>query len=164
MSVVHLHLLLNHIPVVGAFLGIVLLGYALIRRNSEIGKLSLALFASLAAVSIAVFLTGEPAEEVIEHLPGFSDVITDRHEDLARTSTIAMVAFGALGLTALAYYRRRVLPRWVAAAGLATGLTIGGLLTATANVGGQIRHSEIRPDAAAASGDRDSDSNEQRRE
>jgi hypothetical protein len=162
MSGVHLHLLRNHVPVVGSILGIALLGYALIRRNSEISKLSLALFAVLAAVAIAVFLTGEPAEELVEKLPGFSASITERHEELARLTTIALVGFGTMGLIALAYYRRRLLPRWVAATSFAISLTIGGLLVTTANLGGQIRHSEIRSGVTVL-GDRESESEERHR-
>jgi len=150
MSTVHVHLLLNHVPVVGVLIGILLLGYALIRRSSEMSKVSLGVFAALAGVAVGVFLTGEPAEEVVEQLPGFSEAITERHEELARISTIALVAFGVTALAALAHYRRRLLPRWVTAASLALSITIGGLLTATANLGGQIRHTEVRPGAAAA--------------
>lgn len=163
MSIVHLHLWLNHVPVVGSIIGIALLGYALVRRNSELSKLSLALFVLLGAVAIAVFFTGEPAEEAVQRLPGFSESITERHEELALFSTIALVGFGVVGLAALAYYRRRLLPRWIAAASLAVSLTIGGLLAATANLGGQIRHSEIRSGAAATLGDRESESEERHR-
>ena len=153
MSIVHIHLLLNHIPVVGALLGIGLFAYASIRQSSEVAKISLVLFAALAAVAIAVFFTGEPAEEAIEHLPGFSSAITERHEELASVSTIVLASFGVLALAALAYYRRKLLPRWAAATGLAISLTIGGLMAVTANLGGQIRHSEIRA-GASPGGDR----------
>lgn len=155
MNIVHLHLLLNHIPVVGALIGIALFTYAVIRRNSEVAKITLALFVILAVIAGAVFFTGEPAEEAIEHLPGFSSALTERHEELARVSTLGFVGFALLGLATLAYYRRRQLPRWITATGLAISLTIGGLMAATANLGGQIRHSEIR--AAAVAGDRGSE-------
>lgn len=155
MNIVHLHLLLNHVPVVGAALGAVLLAYAVIRHSSEVAKLTLTLFAMLAVVTVAVFFTGEPAEEAIEHLPGFSDAIVEQHEELALLSTIAFVGLGAFGLTALVYFRRRLLPRWVAATGLALSLTISGMMAVTANLGGQIRHSEIRADASLGSTDGD---------
>ena len=154
MSIVHLHLLLNHLPVVGAFLGIALLAFALLRRNSEMGKFAFGLFALLAAVAVTVYFTGEPAEELVERLPGFSDAITERHEELAQLATIAMFGSGVLGLAALAVFRRRPLPRWVSAAGLVIALGIGGLMGATANLGGQIRHTEIRPGGLAGAGER----------
>lgn len=79
-------------------------------------------------------------------------MITERHEELARFSTIAMVGFGLLGIGALAVFRGRALPRWVMAAGFAFALAIAGLMGATANSGGQIRHTEIRPSGVAAGG------------
>lgn len=150
MNIVHLHLLLNHLPVVGAFLGVLLLAFALLRRSSEIGKFAFGMFAALAAIAVVVFFTGEPAEELIEKLPGFSDAITERHEELARLSTIAMVGFGLVGIVALAVCRRRALPRWVTATGFVVSLGIAGLMGATANLGGQVRHTEIRPSGLPA--------------
>jgi len=155
MTIVHFHLLLNHVPVVGAALGAVLLVYAVVRRSNEVAKLALALCAALAVITVAVFFTGEPAEEAIEHMPGFSNAIVEPHEELALLSTIAFVGLGVLGLAALAYFRRRLLPRWVAAAGLALSLTVSGMMAVTANLGGQIRHSEIRAGANLGSTDGD---------
>jgi hypothetical protein len=149
MSIVHAHLILNHVPVVGAVIGSLLLAYAVIRRNSEVGKIALALFTALAAVSVVVFLTGEPAEEAVEHLAGFPSSITEEHEELARVAMICTAAFGVLAFGALVYYRRRVLPRWFIASSLLVGLTISSLMAATANLGGQIRHSEIRAGAVS---------------
>lgn len=154
MTLVHLHLLLNHLPVVGAMFGILLLAIALVRRSSELGKVTLGLFALLGAVSLAVYLTGEPAEEMVEKLPGFSEAITEAHEEAALVATVAMTGFGILALAALGAFRRRALPRWVTASSLVLALAAGGVMGYTAYLGGQIRHTEIRVGAAATAGDR----------
>ena len=150
MSAVHLHLMLNHLPVVGTLIGILLLAVALLRRSSELAKVTLGLFALLGAASLAVFLTGEPAEELVEKLPGFSESITHAHEEVAELATIVMVGFGVLALGALAVYRRRALPRWVTAGGLAVALAAGGLMGYTGYLGGQVRHTEVRGGTVAA--------------
>jgi uncharacterized membrane protein len=150
MSVVHLHLMLNHLPVIGAVIGILLLVVALWRKSSELGKVSLGLFALLGVASIGVFLTGEPAEELVETLPGFSEAITEAHEEIALVATIAMAGFGTLALAALAAFRRRALPRWVTASSLALALGVGGLMGYTAYLGGQVRHTELRAGAVAS--------------
>lgn len=41
MSFTHLHLMLNHFPVIGAALGIALLGFAVLQKSDELGKVSL---------------------------------------------------------------------------------------------------------------------------
>jgi uncharacterized membrane protein len=144
MSFTHLHLFLNHFPVIGTILGIVLLGVALLRRSSELGKVSLGLFVGLAAVAILVYLTGEPAEDAIEKLPGFSEAITERHEEFALIATIGLGIFGGLSLGALALFRKRPLPRWVTMSAFSLSLVAGGLMGYTAMLGGQVRHTEVR--------------------
>jgi len=149
MSFVHLHLLLNHVPVVGVFFVLLVLGVALWRRNSEIGKLALVLLVGIAAVTAVVFLTGEPAEEAVENVAGVSDALIHSHEDAATAAfaTIAIVA--TLALAPLWWYRRRELPRWIVGASFVAVLGVGGLMAWTANLGGQIRHTEIRSASTA---------------
>ena len=148
MSFTHLHLILNHFPVIGTVIGIALLAYALFSRSSDLGKASLGLFAALGAISILVFLTGEPAEGAIEHLPGFSESITEQHEEIALVATVALAAFGALSLGVLAVFRKKQLPRWVTLGSFAVSLVAGGLMGYTALLGGQVRHTEIRVGAS----------------
>ena len=144
MSFVHVHLLLNHVPVIGAVLGVLLLAFALARRSDELGKAALGLFALLAAVSAVVFLTGEPAEELVEKLPGFSEALTERHEEAALVATVAMGLTGLFGLTTLVMFRKRPLSRWVTPVALVVSLGASGFMGYAANLGGQIRHTEIR--------------------
>lgn len=144
MSITHLHLLLNHFPVVGIVGLVVLFAIAWQRRSTELGKVTLGLTMLLAAVAAVVYLTGEPAEKLVEKLPGFDETLVEAHEEAA---LVALLAFGALGVMAagaLLRYRGRGLPRGVLAAGLAGSLVTGALVGWTANLGGQIRHTEIR--------------------
>lgn len=144
MSLIHLHLLLTHVPVVGAVLGVALLLLAARRRSDELTRLGLGFFALLGAVSLVVFLTGEPAEEIAERLPGFSEALTERHEEMALIATISACTFGVLAAFALAVFRRRALPRWAAPVAVVGSLGVSALMGYTANLGGQIRHTQIR--------------------
>lgn len=153
MSPVHMHLLLNHVPVIGTLLVLFVLGVAVWRRSSEIGKLALAMLAGIAAVTVAVFLTGEPAEEAVEKLAGVSESLIHSHEEAAEIALIVTGVSGVLALGALLAFRRRQLPRWVMGASVAMVLAVSGFMAWTANLGGQIRHSEIRSATATATGD-----------
>lgn len=152
MNTVHLHLLLNHLPVVGTVIGTLLLAVALLRRSDELGRISLGLFGLLGAIALVVYLTGEPAEDAVEKLPGISHGLVERHEDAALVATIVLGIFGALALATLLLYRRRALPRWVTMLGFDTALVASSTMAYTANLGGQIRHTEIRAGAALPSG------------
>lgn len=163
MTIVHLHLLLNHFPVVGAIVGIFLLAAAWFRKSDELGKAALGLFAILGFITVIVFLTGEPAEEVVEQLPGYSAAITERHEESALAATVAMSALGLLSLAALGIFRRKPMDRRVTALALLLALGVAGMIGFTANLGGQIRHTEIRP-AAIPMGSEPTDDAEESRE
>jgi hypothetical protein len=144
MNSIHLHLLLNHVPVIGALLGLALLSVAYLRRSDELGKFALGAFAALGAVSVVVFLTGEPAEEIVEKLPGFSEALTERHEEAALVATIVMGVVGFLSLIGLVVFRSRTLARWVVPTALVLALGATATIGYAANLGGQIRHTEIR--------------------
>ena len=144
MSIVHLHLLLNHFPVIGAIFGAVLLAVALLRRSSELAKISLAFLALVGAASVLVYLTGEPAQDALEKLPGFSERLVDEHEDVALVATIVTGAIGALALAAMILYRRRTVPRWLSMLVLVCAVGSSAVMGYTAYLGGQIRHTELR--------------------
>lgn len=144
---VHLHLLLNHLPIFGAVFGVLLLAVGLVRRSSELTRVSLGFLALLGVASVVVFLTGEPAEEAIEHMPDFSKGLVERHEDAALVATIVTGTLGALALASLIVYRRRALPRWLTTLGLVAALGSTAAMGYAANLGGQIRHTEIRAGA-----------------
>ena len=149
MSTVHLHLLLNHVPVIGTIVGLFLLAWAVFRRDQGLARVTLGLFAILAVVALAAFLTGEPAEEAVEGLAGVTEEAIERHEEAALLATIALGLLGAASLGALVWFRHRALPRRVMAMLLALALVPAGAMAWTANLGGQIRHSELRAGAPA---------------
>lgn len=157
MSLVHLHLLLNHIPVVGILFAVIAFTTALIFRETVSIRFALVFIVALALVTGAVYLTGEPAEEVVEELVGVSESAMEAHEDAAKTATVAMSILGAFSLVALLAFRNRRVPRWIGAAGLAGTLIVSALLGWTANIGGQIRHSEIRSASAQQRGPDEAD-------
>jgi uncharacterized membrane protein len=159
MSSIHLHLLLNHVPVIGTVLGVLLLAVAVARRSDELGKVALWLFALLAGTSVLVFLTGEPAEELVEKLPGFSEALTERHEEAALVATIVMGLVGLFSLVVLAVFHKRPLARWATPVAFVLSLGTAGVMGYAANLGGQIRHTEIRA-ANAATPDRGADEDE----
>ena len=144
MSQAHLHLLLNHFPIIGTVLGAAMLAIAVTRKNSELAKLAFGFFTLLAGISILVYLTGGSAEEAVERLPGFSEALVERHEDAALIATIAIGSVGAVTAMLLLRFRSRLLPRPIVSAVLVAAVGVAGLMGYTANLGGQIRHTEIR--------------------
>lgn len=144
MNFAHWHLLLNHLPVLGTAFGTLLLLTGLLKRSDELKRLSLWVFVLAAVVAVPAYLTGEPAESVIERLPNVAENLIERHEDWA---LISLLATGLTGIVALlgwfSYRKAERLPQWLSAGALGLALVTSGLMAWTANLGGQIRHPEI---------------------
>lgn len=149
MSWVHLHLLLNHVPLLGAAFATLSLAFAMLKRSDEMKKFSLGVFVIAALIAIPVYLTGEPAEEIAEKLPGVSEALIGRHEDAALVALIIISLLGVVAIAGLLVYRHnRPIPLWFCCVALLLSLVAAGAMGWTANLGGQVRHSEIRAGVA----------------
>jgi hypothetical protein len=144
LDAAHLHLMLNHVPVIGAPLLLLLLTIGLLRRSRELVTISLLLVVGLALVTGLVYLSGEPAEELVEHARWFSDSLAEEHEEQATISLVAAVVTGVLAGAALAFRGRPRAALWLPRV-VWGGLALSTLLLGwTAWSGGQIRHEEVR--------------------
>jgi uncharacterized membrane protein len=151
MTWAHIHLALNHVPVVGLPVVVLLLAWGVVRRSPEVTRASLGLLVLLAAVTIVVQLTGEPAEDLVEGLPGVFESGIERHEEAALIGSIGMSALGVLGCFGLWRLRTgKAVQGWYLPVLLAGGVALSVYFGWVANLGGQVRHSEIRPTAQAA--------------
>jgi uncharacterized membrane protein len=148
VSTLHLHLLLNHVPVLGAYLAILVLAAALVKRRSDWARAGLWLVVALTVVAVGVLLSGEAAEEAVEHLPGVTESAIERHEEAAKLAALVFEAAGALALVTLFARRRREIGRRLTAAALAVMLVVGGTIGYAAGLGGLVRHTELRAGAA----------------
>lgn len=143
----HVHLMLNHVPVLGTVFGAVLLAYGVWRRNESWQRAALWTFAVAALVAIPVYLTGEPAEEAVEHLAGTGENAIEAHEQAALVSLVAIELLGVVAAVSVLVAR---LAQRGARAALAIAFITVGLMTWTANLGGKIRRPELRGAATPA--------------
>ena len=151
MNLAHLHLMLNHIPLVGIGFVTLLLIIALIMKNSVLINISLVFVVIVALWAIPAYLTGEPAEEIVEDIPGISEQMIDEHEEFAEVAFIFIEVVGALALLTIFVRRYSVkignILTLLTLLGIITG---GGLIAWTANLGGKISHPEIRSDSVSS--------------
>jgi len=145
MNAPHVHLILNHLPVVVTPIGLVILLLGLLRRNAEFVKVGLGVVLAAALLTVPTYLTGEPAADVVGNLEGVPSELIERHEDVAGQ---AFAVVGLAGIAALAVlvlqWRRKAVPQALMLATVALALAASVWMGVTANLGGQIRHSEIR--------------------
>ena len=160
MNSVQMHLALTHVPVILSLFGLIMLAVAFCIKNTTITRTSYILILIAGIAAIPVYFTGEGAEEAIENLPGVSEAIIERHEEVAKLAMISIIVAGLAALAALFSLRWQVASRIFKIAVLLLAIVSGGLMAQTAHMGGQIRHTEIRNGVALQNGNENSGENE----
>ncbi len=145
MDHTHIHLVLTHFPIIGAIIGIGILAYGQYSKNDSIKKVAFVTFVLMAIMTIPVFLTGEAAEETVEHLAGVSENLIEEHEELAEKAIWLMGLLGVLSIVSFfAIVKKLSFSRTISLVTLLISLATFGIFAKVGNLGGQIRHSDIR--------------------
>ncbi len=144
-TVAHLHLLLNHVPILGSIFVTVLFIVALFYRNVFLQKVSLWFLVGIALFTAATYLTGDKAVQAVQGLPGISADMIRSHELFAKLGLAAMFVTGVIALGgALFYSRKPAISRFLLTIMLVILLLNSGLFAYIGFLGGQIHHEEIR--------------------
>ena len=145
MNTTHLHLLLNHFPIIGTMIGSGILLWGIIKKQNNIKSVAAAVLTIMAILAIPVYLTGEPAQESVEKLPGVSKAIIELHEEAA---TLAIWLMGITGLASMAAlffaWQKRKTANTVFIIAFVLSAVCFAAMARTGYYGGQIRHTEIR--------------------
>jgi uncharacterized membrane protein len=146
------HLLLNHWPIIGTFVGLGLFLVSLPTKKDDLKKASLVIFSLIALFAIPAYTSGHAAYAVIQSEPDVSKATVDAHQGAALLAVLLMEITGAFACLGLWQFRRVSRPaQWTLPAVLFFSVVTAGLLTVTGNTGGEIRHREIRSGQEATS-------------
>ena len=147
MNDAHLHLVVNHFPIIGTIFGIGILVTGMIIKNNTLKSTAYVLFAVAAIFAAFSMGTGEGAEELVEDMPSVGKQIIHEHEEIAEKFAIIMYATGFFGLVSLfASYKKFRFATLFSYITLALALVAGVLTKSVGTSGGEIRHTEIRTD------------------
>jgi uncharacterized membrane protein len=151
VNVTHLHLLLNHVPTVGAIVGLGLLLVAVVRRDERVTHAGLEVLFLIAVLTLPVYMSGVAAHQKLRDQPGVSDDAMRTHHDAALAGFTVTEFAGFVAWIALWQFRRhgRAAPGLVPAVVLLSMVALL-LMARAATLGGEIRHPEIRTEVAAA--------------
>jgi uncharacterized membrane protein len=145
MDAVHLHLISNHVPIIGAFFGILVLIFGMVRKSPTTLVASYLIFLISAAVGVVAYLSGEGAEEVAEELPGVTHNAIEAHEEVALYTLIAFIILAVISLIGLVKSKNHYENiKGIAAITLVVSVVSFRIGVYTGLLGGQIRHTELK--------------------
>jgi uncharacterized membrane protein len=147
MNDAHLHMVVNHFPIIGTILAIGILTAGLLNKNQSIINTAYVLFIIGAVFGILSMNTGEGAEELVEDMPGIGWKIIHDHEELAEKMALLLDILGILSVIGFYFqYKRNPKQKLVSYLILILGIASLFVIQKVGTSGGEIRHSEIRND------------------
>lgn len=153
MNDAHLHMVVNHFPIIGTIFGLGVLVAGIFFKNNAIKNVGYVLFIVAAIFGAVSMATGEGAEEIAENLPSVTDQIIHEHEEMAEKLAIVLYALGLVSLIGLYMniknHTKANLISYLAVIIAVVGVFLG---KQTGTTGGEIRHTEIRANAPQVNG------------
>ena len=158
MNAAHLHLIINHFPVVGTFMAFLVLLIGWIWKKTAVQKTALILFVFVGLVSIPVFVSGNGAEEFVEKFAGISHEAIEAHEESATVTLIFIELLATAALMGFALFGRRGnLPGGFLLTMVILTIVASVLTANTSNLGGKIRHPQEMGGTLPAGGESESE-------
>jgi uncharacterized membrane protein len=145
MNDAHLHLIVNHFPIIGTILGLGILITGIILKSNAVKNTAYSLFIVAAVFAFFSMATGEGAEEMVEDFPNIGKHIIHEHEEMAEKLALILYLLGIVSLIGF-YLNIKNNSRANLVSFVAVGLGFIGVFLAqkTGTSGGEIRHTEIR--------------------
>src|SRR5437879_13552299 len=91
MNLAHLHLLLNHFPIIGTIVALGLFIVSFIGKNDDLKRSSLIIFAAIALLTLPAFFSGIGAQRAVRKDPLVSRAVVDRYEGAAMLEIFFML-------------------------------------------------------------------------
>ena len=147
MNLAHLHLVLNHTPIIGTMIGLGLFIVSILSDIDDLKRASLMVFAGVALLALPTFFSGVGAQGALRKDAAVPASLIERHEGAAILALFFMEVTGAFALVGL-WRRDRLFTGkpWSSNLALILSFSIvtAGLMTRVGATGGDIRHPEIR--------------------
>ena len=154
MNDAHLHMIVNHFPIIGTIFGLGILISGMILRNNSVKNTAYVLFIVAAVFAAFSMGTGEGAEELVEDMPTIGKQIIHEHEEMAEKLAIVLYVLGAISMGGLFLnYIKHAKAKLISYAAILIAVVGVFLAKETGTSGGEIRHTEIRPNTTQAIGE-----------
>lgn len=145
MNNAHIHLMVNHFPMLFPVAGILLFMAGYLLKSDITKRMAYFIFICGALLTIPAFISGEGAEEVLEQIPGVTEQSMHNHEEFAEKFALLSYLLGGISLTGLwLNYKKHGSSGLISIVTLLLAIAVLIVAKLTGTSGGEIRHSEIR--------------------
>ena len=146
----HVHLIVNHAPIFGSLFALALLIASYFVAPDVLRRTAFVVLIGTALAAATADLSGDAAQDAVRGLPGIRREVIHAHEQMADKAYWVAAAVGILSLGALVRWRRTPVPGNATLVMLVGTVAVSALMVYAGLLGGQVRHTEVRPGATKA--------------
>jgi len=147
MNDAHLHLVVNHFPIIGTILGLGILIAGMILKNNSVKNTAYSLFIIAAVFAAFSMGTGEGAEEAVENFADVTKGSIHEHEEMAEKLAIILYVLGVVSIGGIYLnIKNNTKAKLVSYAALLVAVVAVFIAKEVGTTGGEVRHTEIRSD------------------
>lgn len=148
MNDAHLHMLINHFPIIGLFFGFLILLFGIIKNNSTLKSTAYIIFIFCTIMGKVSMMTGDKAEHAVEDMAGFSHDYIHEHEEAAELFMKPLYILGVTSIFGLvSIVKKRGNQKFISICIVLIAAICLFLSKNVGTTGGEIRHTEIRENA-----------------
>ena len=145
MNDAHLHMVVNHFPIIGTIFGLGILIFGIFLKNNSLKNTAYFLFIIAAVFGFLSMNTGEGAEEIVEDFPNIGKKIIHEHEEIAEKLALVLYALGLVSIIGLYLtIKNQAKANLVSYLAVIIAVVAVFLGKQVGTSGGEIRHTEIR--------------------
>lgn len=145
MNDAHLHMVVNHFPIIGTIFGLGILIFGIFLKNNSLKNTAYFLFIIAAVLGFLSMNTGEGAEEIVEDFPNIGKKIIHEHEEIAEKLALVLYALGLVSIIGLYLtIKNNAKANLVSYLAVIIAVVAVFLGKQVGTSGGEIRHTEIR--------------------
>src|SRR5574343_58663 len=123
MNEAHIHMLVNHFPIIGLFFGLGVLLFGVVKKNLTLKSTAYVMLIICVIFGQLAMMTGDKAEHFVEDLPGSTHKIIHEHEEAAEAFMIPMYILGLVSIVGLyAQSKKLSFEKWISYLALVLGV------------------------------------------
>lgn len=151
MNQAHLHMVVNHFPIIGIIIGVIVLGVGILSKSVISKRIGGLILIGSSLFTFPSFETGEGAEEIVEHIQGVSENLIEKHEEFAEQFMGFVWGIILIGILALlSEWKMKRFTNWLYITLFVIASFSVYFAKQVGTSGGEIRHSEIRKETKSA--------------
>ncbi len=145
MNEAHIHLVVNHLPIIFPVVGVIVLITGFVFKSNVVKRTAFMIFMLGALTAIFAMKSGEGAEDVVEKINGISKEMIETHEESAEVFAVLAYVLGGLSLIGLwANVKQKPFSQISSIIVFVFAIVVLFFAKQAGTTGGEIRHTEIR--------------------